>query len=217
MSQTLTIVEETRTIYDTYSRNLRYAKKKNSWLFKLSFDSLQKRFKLPSRDAAKKIHIVRLTPSLSKPVVLASLLAYAKHIHNDAFWNNFQLTAQYIFSEFARQNFFPIVYNRQVESLRNTFALIIGKERHFNRVLEIVHPKAIVYEDILEYLSWRARGKPEYLAKIIIASLIIPKGLFDWKSISRGEDPEQLMMFGLEAMDQKEFDKLFPRCLESHE
>ena len=209
MSQTL--INE---IYDTYSRNLRYAKKKNSWLFKLSFDSLQKRFKLRSRDAAKKIHIVRLTPSLSKPIVLASLLAYAKHIHNDAFWNNFQLTAQYIFSEFARQNFFPIVHNRQVESLRNTFALIIGKEHHFNRVFEIVHPKAIVCKKILEdYLCSRARGKPEYLAKIIIASLIIPEGLFDWFSINRGEDPEQLMMFGLQAMDQKQFDKLFPRCL----
>ncbi len=39
--------------------------------------------------------------------------------------------------------------------------------------------------------------------------MIIPEGLFDWYSCPRGEESEHLMMYGIEAMNLEEFNKLF--------
>ena len=195
------------TLNEFYLCNLDYAKKRKSWLYKLSARSLQKRFKISS-NAAEVIHST-MSKDYFKSIIIPSLLAYAQHIKNNAFWKNFQLTPEYIFSEFARHNFFPLVHGKHVKSLRNAFVSIMNNTHNYEAVLDVVNPKARYHEDMLSYISERHRGTPEHLANLIIASLIIPEGLFDWKSCHRGEESENLMMFGIEAMNQKEFNKIF--------
>lgn len=188
-----------QSIYNSYSRFLAYAKTADSWLFKLSDRALHERFKI-SANAAKVILMSMTFPKLHKPYIIASLLAYAKHIDNDKFWKKFQYKVEYIFIEFARRNFFPLVHDVPLANIRKGFVKIMGNTRNYEAVLAVVHPKAKRQISSFDYICTRSRGHSEHLANLIIASLILPNGLFDWNSCLRGEECENLMMFGLQEM-----------------
>jgi len=192
-------------IYLSYSRFLGYAKK-NSWLFKLSSCSLQKRFKI-SMDSANVIIKCMTIPVLDTPHVIAGLLTYAKHLNNPKFWENFQYTIEYIFIEFAYYNFFPLAQEWCVPRLRIAFVKLMNNTRYYEAVLERVSPRVKRHEELFNYICTRHRGNSEHLANLIIASLILPDGLFDWNSCFRGDESENLMMFGLMDMQKYYFDR----------
>jgi hypothetical protein len=59
----------------------------------------------------------------------------------------------------------------------------------------------------MNYIRIRSRGTPRRLANLFIAAHLLPDGLFDWNSCFRGDEREQLMMFGIQEMEPEVFNE----------
>jgi hypothetical protein len=195
-------------IYEIYSHFLGLAKEESKRLYKFTSAEYREHFEIPLNKGMI-IEVCCNFSELSNPVVIAGLLTLASTVDNPTFWENFCPSITYIFLEFAKNNFFPITYNLDVNLnvYRQKFETIITEYRQYKNVFPNASNKVKKREDYLEHISCRARGTSTRLANLVIAAEIIPDGLFDWDSCMRGDEPEQLMMFGIQELDPEVFNK----------
>ena len=209
------------TIYNHFSFFLDFIKKNPYGIYTMKPDAYSERFGIPI-ETAKVIKSLTNNIFSHRGYVYAGLLALAKMPEvSPTFWTNFRPSITYIFIEFAKNNFFPFThidnYNNyendkrvvikrlDIEGYCAAYAQIIGKSREYEKLYPIVSENAQTYDNYLAYISTRSRGNPEQLAKLILATKLIPDPFFDWNSCLRGDETEQLMMFGIEKYDATRF------------
>ncbi len=195
-----------QTIYDTYSRFFGYASECDRWIYRMSANSYAKRFKIPMY-IAKVIKSVNEHPTLSRSCVIGTLFALAKHVENFDFWYNFQPKIEYIYIECARIQFFPFITQSELGLLRHMYEQVLGIVCNVDKLFYTFRVDVPKAQSAMNYVGMRSRGTPRRLANLFIAAHLLPDGLFDWNSCFRGDEREQLMMFGIEEFNQETFDE----------
>ena len=195
-----------KLFYEFYSTFLDFIKEEKESLYRISPQDYSE-FLLIPMETAIAIHSVHNDPVLSQPLVFAGLLTISKIKTTPDFWKKFRPSVLYIFIEFAKNNFFPLTYNVDINTYRHKFEIAMDYQREYKRMYPIASEKVKHYENYFEYISRRTRGNSTRLANLAIAATIIPYGIFDWKSCLRNDEGEQLMMLGIQDIEPLVFNE----------
>jgi hypothetical protein len=203
-----------QTIYTHFSYFLDQIKKNPCEIYTMKPEAYSERFDI-SIEAAKVIKSLANDVFLHRGYVYAGLLALAKTPEvSPTFWTNFRKSITYIFIEFAKNKFFPfthienhtecceqgkpiVIKRLDIEKYNAAYTIIIGENREYKKLYSIVSPDVKEQERYIGYVAGRSRGSPDHLASLAIAASLVPSPFFDWNSCLRGEEYEQLMMFGI--------------------